>query len=266
MKFYKYRDAKNAWIVLDILFNQRLFLAPLESLNDPMELKLRESKLVLETLFGAQLHSSEPVDQGLIEVARMLELIGPADRFRGHGEFSLAIHTSPYSRVCSLTTNPQSALMWAHYANGHRGLCLEFELSAGLYHEVLNLADLQPVRYVDAISYDKAFSPEYLERVMDRLDRKASRGDGKLYFLYAKLRRLYTLKMQEWSYEKEWRIFGRAERQYYDFKKGEGLSRILLGPRVEKLHCDILRRIVPDKIPIVPTVVIDGVVRECGDE
>lgn len=265
MKLYKYRDINDAWPFLDILFSKRLYLAPLDRLNNPMELKQHDARHVLEALFGAEMDGSQPISHEYTQVATMLDLIGPGDQFGSHAEFSLALLTSPYSRVCSLTTNPHSSIMWSHYANGHRGICLEIELSVGAYNETLNLADLQPVRYVINTTYAKAFSPEYLEKVLYRIDNKVQNSVDRLYFLYAKLRRLYTLKMQEWSYEQEWRLFGRAERQYYNLRKGEFLSRILLGPRVEKLHRDILRQVVPSEIPIVPTVLNDGVVMEAGD-
>jgi hypothetical protein len=167
MKLYKYRDINDAWPFLDILFSKRLYLAPLDRLNDPMELKQHDARHVLEALFGAEMDGSQPISHEYTQVATMLDLIGPGDQFGSHAEFSLALLTSPYSRVCSLTTNPHSSIMWSHYAKGHRGICLEIELSVGAYNETLNLADLQPVRYVINTTYAKAFSPE-CPRVQER--------------------------------------------------------------------------------------------------
>ena len=62
-------------------------------------------------------------------------------------------------------------------------------------------------------------------------------------YFYKKLRKLYLSKMRDWSYENEWRIFGPSQRPYYNLREGEYLSRILLGPRINKIHNDILRGI-----------------------
>jgi hypothetical protein len=50
MKLYKYRDINDAWPFLDILFSKRLYLAPLDRLNDPMELKQHDARHVIEAL------------------------------------------------------------------------------------------------------------------------------------------------------------------------------------------------------------------------
>ena len=116
MKLYKYRDINDAWPFLDILFSKRLYLAPLDRLNDPMELKQHDARHVLEALFGAEMDGSRPISHEYTQVATMLDLIGPGDQFGSHAEFSLALLTSPYSRVCSLTTNPHSTII--HLASG----------------------------------------------------------------------------------------------------------------------------------------------------
>jgi hypothetical protein len=229
-----------------------------------MELKSRQSEAVIDSLFKGHLASSEPADKRAIEVARMLDLIDNGVDSISSGELLLVLHTSPYSRVCSLSANPYSITMWSHYANGHQGVCLEFELSVGNSDNMPYPPEPQPVRYLDAGRYERVFSPEYIARSLNRLDCRANSAARKMEYLYTKLGRLYLSKLHDWSYEEEWRIFGKSQRPYYDLREGEYLSRILLGPRINKLHYDILRKIAPDAVPIIQTNVVDGAVKEVG--
>ncbi len=265
MKFYKYRDLSNAWPTLDILVNRRLFLAPLDSLNDPMEFKLNQAKAVIESVFKG--HFLQPVndsDERIIEIARMADMIADGDRFSSSGDLSLALLADPYSRVCSLSVNPYSMTMWSHYANGHQGVCLEFELAVGTDYKIPFAPEPVPVRYLDPLSYDKKFSFDHLTRTINRLERKVSPAFSNTQFLFSKLRKLYSSKIIDWSYEEEWRMFDRARRPYYCLREGEYLSKVLLGSRINKLHQGILRKIVPVDVPIVQTSVVGGVVKEAG--
>jgi hypothetical protein len=88
--------------------------------------------------------------------------------------------------ILSLSTRWNSALMWSHYSNSHRGLCLEFEFAD---HKC---GQLEPVTYTKtrdislADLYRRRFSGDEAagRRVLDRL-------------LFSKHR--------DWRYEREWR-------------------------------------------------------------
>jgi len=47
--------------------------------------------------------------------------------------------------VCCFTTNPMNELMWGHYGNSNKGVCLEFDFSKS--PEILD--KLHPVKYDD---------------------------------------------------------------------------------------------------------------------
>jgi hypothetical protein len=53
--------------------------------------------------------------------------------------------------VCCFTMNDDHLLMWPHYANKHRGICLEFEPIADLAYfltaEVKYTDEFQPLNY-----------------------------------------------------------------------------------------------------------------------
>lgn len=80
--------------------------------------------------------------------------------------------------------------------------------------------------------------------------------------MLAKLHRLYTVKIRDWSYENEWRILGNATQSYYYLAESEHLSRIFLGSRIQRMHCEIIRKLVPSNDSIVQTSIDGGLVKE----
>lgn len=94
MTLYKYRGLQSFKYLVDIFLKQRLYAAPYADLNDPME--------------GQYLLSpSGSID---LDMEKMLNTA--KDSFR----------------ICSLSRSPDNQLMWAHYAEGHRGLAIGVEI------------------------------------------------------------------------------------------------------------------------------------------
>lgn len=95
-------------------------------------------------------------------------------------------------RVGCLTESPCNRLMWSHYANNHRGLCIEYDFSA--FNSFSAGVTFAPVIY----SPKRPQVPEKLlnDVATDQLDRQDYR------FLTSTL---FT-KDSVWQYESEWRI------------------------------------------------------------
>jgi len=94
-------------------------------------------------------------------------------------------------KICSFSETPDSITMWSHYADQHRGFCIEY-----------GVEELPPsdgfVRML--------FPVVYSERLFDatRYFQAAIRDRNKFNVLFPTLAALY--KSPEWSYEKEWRL------------------------------------------------------------
>ena len=110
--------------------------------------------------------------------------------------------------VFSLTEDPASLLMWAHYADGHRGFCVELSRQG------------EPFRSARPVEY----SPRYLDVAL--LDPRPG-------FVTKTL----LTKARPWSYEKEWRLVLEPDR-------GPGTQRfppellvgVILGHRMPPEH------------------------------
>lgn len=253
MKLYKYRDLEKTWNTLDIIINRRLYLAPLDSLNDPMELKTEQAKAIIEShLRDSGIDYTRLLDDSEISFAKDLaqkSLLSTESVNASIGDFTLDLSTRSYGRVCSLSADPRNITMWSHYANGHKGVCLEFDLVSA-----------KPIMYMNAERFQKEFSATHMSRLLSRLDNKNNPNIKKAAYFVEKLRRLYAIKTSDWAYENEWRIW-RGEK-HYNLQGSECLSRILVGPRISAFHYDILCQLVPSNLPIVRTELIAGEVRE----
>lgn len=89
-----------------------------------------------------------------------------------------------FSAVCD------STLMWSHYADNHRGVCLIFSLEKWPVMQ----AALYPVEYPVA-----RLSPQFDRRSFD---------DGQLF------RAAALTKDRGWKYEQEWRVSGKAPGEF----------------------------------------------------
>ncbi|WP_341851480.1 DUF2971 domain-containing protein [Vibrio vulnificus] len=140
---YKFRTLDRFEFILDIIVNKRLYAATFESMNDPME--------------GFYTYGSDIPSEALA---------------------ALESHKSSL-RFCSLAKYSNNPLMWAHYADGNRGIAIGVELDES--------ADLREVNY-ESQSNLIASVPTTLERAKNVLSCKAS----------------------YWHYEEEIRVFAQT--------------------------------------------------------
>jgi hypothetical protein len=112
--------------------------------------------------------------------------------------------------VCCFTTSPINELMWSHYADNYKGVCLEFDLtkSPELHDKIY------PVEYNNA-----TLEINSVEELPDALFRKR----------------------KVWSYEDEWRMLTNVNGEKY-FNK-EALTAIYFGCNVKKATIDNIREV-----------------------
>lgn len=118
--------------------------------------------------------------------------------------------------VCSLTRTVKNALMWAHYADSHKGAALEIDAAAcGLFDVETNLipAHLGSVIYVR--------EPD-LDQYVTKPDRPVTVGRETEFRLdrYEQLQRTFLTKPLDWAYEEEVRVV----KGVHDLKDGIGAS------------------------------------------
>jgi hypothetical protein len=101
--------------------------------------------------------------------------------------------------LCSYGIHGDNLLMWSHYGDSHRGVCLKFDVLA------------HPEAYIDMMPV--AYSSEY----------PSLRGIDE-----ASIHQVLTVKANAWAYEQEWRVFSRSGPGAKSFRK-TALVEIILG-------------------------------------
>jgi hypothetical protein len=89
-------------------------------------------------------------------------------------------------RVCCFSKRNDILLLWAHYTENHRGLCLEYEVSEEDYR-----SQFFPIKYRNA------------QPVLEKVER---RPDGTLSIHIEREGAVYLTKSEDWAYEEEYRL------------------------------------------------------------
>ena len=187
LKLYKFRSLQNFEYTADIILKNRLYAADFETMNDIME--------------GIFYH------EGIVE--DILERIKDA---------------KSKLKICSMSGEVafSSPLMWAHYADSFKGVCLEFEI------------DESEVE-VKEIIYEGDSVLTLREDVTSITEEEA--------------KILLCKKYPDWKYEEEYRIFSRDEH----VEDGVELKKIYLGERISETNKELIKKIVPEGVEVIDT-------------
>jgi hypothetical protein len=128
-------------------------------------------------------------------------------------------------RLCCFSERSNSTMMFSHYANGHRGICLEFMVKDDDFFDVL-----RPVIYPkDFPSINPAKMFPYKPLSTERL--------------WMLIEPQFLCKSQEWAYEDEWRILKvDAEPSTYNFAE-DTLTAIIFGCQTTQQDKELIRDI-----------------------
>jgi hypothetical protein len=182
MTLFKYKAPTPFEHIADILINERLFCCPYYRMNDPFE--------------GVFLESIEMDGARFSVLTTPDELMAPEDALE--------------ARVCSLSSDRSSVLLWSFYAQRLEGVCFEIDCS-GLK------PCPQEVKYPTEI-------PKFAE---------AGFAPTVLYAL--------SHKRNEWRFEQEYRLISTDE---YVSIKGR-LRQVVLGPRCNETIATAIRKLAP---------------------
>lgn len=175
---------------LNNLFDSCIYLSPPDKFNDPYDTKPLFDHDYLWKLYNADneiksFWDSRIGDNNTGEQRKVIICLQQA----------LLKFMSNYRITCFTENNYSNVLMWSHYANSHKGFCIEYDTSDTWLRKHYFL--LNPVFYSDKI-YDLS---ECFYELAKNYFKNSGRGCNMIEFLISAL-----VKAQEWSYEKEWRI------------------------------------------------------------
>jgi hypothetical protein len=160
------------------LVNGSVWLSKASALNDPLDCAITIDRGKLE----------ESVRQATLDAGAIAPAVGQLDiRSSDRKAFeqfrSQVLDLLQNMGVCSLSAVSDSLLMWSHYAQHHRGFCVEYDSSEGT--RLRELA--REVLYSDD-------TPSFSAKDITTCD-----GESALH-------KLWLTKASCWSYEREWRV------------------------------------------------------------
>lgn len=246
---YKFKavNLEKPHILEDIIVNSRLYLSSPESFNDPFDMKPRVTvEGDLSSLLKKINSLPAPSPQAKRDAIRRAQTIwnehgwpGISNEFRiqetaealfsetGVFCFSTSCIASEDARA-SRESGPRNSLMWSHYGDSHRGICLQFQV----FRYPLILSRLVRVSYSDSFPTINWISPGFEQEC-----------------LYAA-----TNKHSHWSYENEWRHIQLNSAGSYLHFEPSFLSGIVLGAKISETSVREITRILArrDQVGLPP--------------
>ncbi|MGL4571843.1 MAG: DUF2971 domain-containing protein [Clostridium sp.] len=170
---YKSVNKKNISYIVKMIEENELWVSNPREFNDPYDCYLEfdyEKVLLAKSLemFGDKIN--------LQDKSKIDELV---DKVRNAYEKTFEDEVNKTALACLCEEN-NNVLMWSHYADNHKGICIEYE-----FDEIDKLGEVYPVIYTENIS----------DLTKDMINSNP----------YGILKRFMT-KYKAWEYEKEWRI------------------------------------------------------------
>lgn len=206
-KFYRYRSLSNEYEIDNIMQGQIWLSKPAE-FNDPYDsmINIDLDEFLKKYLEGNKEIISEYnclAGKDKRKARRYIEK--EKAKLQKDIDKDLEILRKSFGIAC-FSEMYDSLLMWSHYADYHRGICLEYS-----YEEIENIAHFCPVIYTDRF-----------ENLVNYVDIKGNEIDNRAI-------RLFLNKSKEWSYENEWRIIDTL------VEDGVENGRILKGLKPQKI-------------------------------
>lgn len=227
---YKYKPIDKYSIDL-IAKNEAYFPLP-DEFNDPFDCSVVPNPVYSKEDVDRYIEVIKGFGSDYARAIREIEEKGPMEAFFGKWE----VYVEEYrklTRVFSLTERNDNPTMFSHYADGHKGMCLEFK-----YEAVPFFAQLDKVGY---FSEDKYPSVRYFQ------------NDGTETNRILDLAHIhYYTKSNDWNYEQEWRIVrqedheGECAHQKEKFPE-HILTGIVFGYRSSKEDRDLVRELTKNR-------------------
>jgi hypothetical protein len=221
---------------IQILSTNSIYLPSPKQLNDPFEFSAKikqdftekERKEILDIVSKTRLQLSE---EQLNKTSDRREEMARTEFYTYVASLELKGilgYLCEFSGVTCLTAHYDDPLLWAHYADSHKGVCLVFNRLA---NECPLIDDALPVIYSnDLVELDFL---EYLKQTELFED---------------SIERLFYTKHSKWAYENEWRFVipstrSLAEKERTVYFHPSNLCKIILGDRISDEHRNTLRQI-----------------------
>lgn len=162
------------------LVNSELYFAPPKQLNDPFDCNVN----IYKSLEKAISIATDEVEKRLIKLKK-------------HEDYFSTIQKKLLTYgVCSFSTDLLNPLLWSHYSEDHRGLCLLYDIPDGF---IVDGPDR--IAGMARVVYEENPLTAWFLNISEEL-----LASGAIAFGSELMKKLFTIKAPCWSYENEVRI------------------------------------------------------------
>ena len=236
MPKYLYRYEKFDKYCISNLKRQKIWFSVPKSFNDPFEFAFKlksisnkECELVYKKLYQEK-WDKEPRKEEYLSNGKIKDLIKrDIDKTTEEIFQKEKLNLDENSGVCCFSEKNDDILMWSHYADSHKGFCLEFDTQYEPFNKAFKVNYSLEVPTIDPLVFlpDLNYPPEKM---------------------MAEYEKILATKYKCWEYEKEWRIFHEKTNQLYGYLP-QSLTGIYFGSEMEPAHIEILALILQGQNP-----------------
>lgn len=199
---------------LDIIAGNRIFYPLPESFNDPFDTQcsFKQTTLITPSTYAEKIAQAFSDDEDII-AHELKDASSNIDKFRDQlKNFG----------IVSLAESAADILMWSHYADDHKGVCIELDR-----HENNDLGNGDVTRKV---VYTKSYPSLSSKSLLSEADVSSS------------LQRVLYTKSEHWAYENEWRTFKPSGGKVYPLP-GK-IKSITFGVRASDMDIEIVKKLI----------------------
>lgn len=194
---YKFREFDSKGYYKALLSKNVLFFSSPRHFNDPFDCKVfpkynfGTDAEILRKFIEMVRNKSPNAPESFIKKQANLEFKKNISSIRNPDQFLSRAnkHVENFYGICSLTENKSNLLMWSHYADSHKGFCVEFDAKK-LLEICQNYITIKELIILRKIIYSKSYP------LINPYDRDYDNS----FFDWV------ITKSNDWEYENEWRL------------------------------------------------------------
>ena len=213
---------------LSVLINKKAWFSKPGTLNDPFDIDIDFTYPISPSNFNYMIKvfkSQNGISKERLKELRKIEQEIPDQN--ALNEMSRAMNKKFRDDrknwgVYCMCESPKTILMWSHYADRHRGFCIQFVRSPK--NKLGNIEMTRPVSYSCEYPSPEPYTENGMERIYDEL---------------------FFTKAKGWEYEKEWRMLN--EKGDIELPIPGDISAIIFGLNMPEPQRKTIKNILSDK-------------------